>query len=122
MKMFQDTLISEPVDMDNIWASEGIFVGSTDAYTIQVTFIGLPTGKFYLEYSIDKGNPERGGPSASFNVDSYIPLRNSEQLIEEAGTHTWSCTNTGYRWVRVVWLPDVGTGQIVEAQVSGRSV
>jgi len=121
MKIFQDTLISAPVDMATRWTSDAIFVGLTDTYTIQLTFIGIPEGKLALEYSIDKGNAEKGGILASANVDTYILLRGSEQLINEAGTHTWSCTNTGYRWVRAVWEPSVGEGSIVEAQIAGRS-
>lgn len=121
MRIFQTSLIASPIDMDFSWKSDTVFVGLTDTYTVQLSFIGVPVGTLKLEYSIDKGNSEKGGPEGAVGVDTYVVLRGSEQSIEEAGTHTWSCTNTGYRWVRIIWEPSYGTGQIVEAQIAGRS-
>jgi len=121
MKLFYSSLISEPADMSTLWNSPTYFVGLTDTYTIQLTFIGIPEGTLSLECSIDKGRSEAGSTDSFGLVDTFVPINNSEQLITEAGTHTWSCTNTGYRWVRVRWVPSAGDGEIVEAQISGRN-
>lgn len=108
--------------MGTSWSSDALYVGLIDTYTIQLTFIGTPVGTLILECSIDKGHPERGSiPAAAEGVDTWVPITKSDQDITEAGTHTWSATNTGYRWVRARWTPSSGDGEIVEAQISGRN-
>lgn len=117
MRISNDTIISSPVNMSNSWTSEPIWLGHLPGYSIQLFFSGTPGGIFRLQCSNDK---EQNVETAQ-GVQNWVIIAGSSQLLSEAGDHTWSVADAGYRWVRVQWIPALGSGgQLNIARFNGK--
>lgn len=116
MRVSNDTLLSEPVDLSADWNSPPIWLGHIAGYSIQLVFSGTPSGAFRLQVSNDK---ETSVESAA-GVTNWTTMTGSTQLITEAGDHTWSIADSSYRWARVQWLAGVGTGSLDGAQFNAK--
>jgi hypothetical protein len=74
-------------------------------YSIQVEFVGTPTGTFYLECSND---PVPQGPNSSPET-GYMPtnwtiVADSSEQVVAAGDITWNVFDVMYTWVRLVYI------------------
>lgn len=109
--------LSAPAVMDPIWTAHVL------DFSIQLIFDGTPAGEFKLQASSDKGTSTQGeGFYDLRNLGNWTDIECSNQLISEAGDHMWMGTNVGFRWVRVVWTPSGGSGNLTSAQFSTKGL
>lgn len=119
MRISNDTIISAPVNMANAWTSDPLWLGHLTDYSIQLFFSGTPGGILRLQCSNDK----ESHVETAQNVQNWSLIAGSTQVVGEAGDHTWAVSDAGYRWVRVQWVPALGSGgQIDEARFNGKGV
>ncbi len=127
MRINQENLLV--VDGDTVTASLGanlelkpIYLGHVANYSIQLFFSGSPVGTLKLQASNDAGSPNSSREAQKYmGVQNWTDIKGSDQAITEAGDHMWQVENTGYIWVRVVYIRDSGTGNIdlANANVKG---
>ena len=113
MRVSNDTLITgdtESIAVD--WTSEAISLQYLNYYSIQLEFDGFISGSFFLEYS----NTEDLKKAVWSFVDG------SNQVITEAGDHTWEVREAAYRWVRVRWDHNMGTGVLTSARFNAKGL
>lgn len=118
MRIGSDSLIDASIDLSSPWTSSAIWVGHVNQYSIQLVFDGMPEGTWRLQASADKGNDAATEAYMSVGVQNWTTVEGSSQLIDEAGDHAWNVSESGYRWVRVQWLPSAGTGNLTSARYS----
>lgn len=118
MRIGNDTLITESVDMSLPWESPWIWLGHVGAFSISLGFEGNPNGVLSLQCSNDKGRDDAAAQTnREINIENFSTVSNSEQPITDGGDHTWNYHAVpGFRWVRVKWLPTSGTGTITHAR------
>lgn len=117
MRISNDSIISAPVNMSSAWTSEPLWLGHLADYSIQLFFTGAPGGVFRLQCSNDK---EQSVEFAQ-NVENWTLVMGSTQAVLEAGDHTWAVTGAPYRWVRVQWIPALGSGgTLTLARINGK--
>lgn len=116
MRIANDTIISAPESLAISWTSDPIWLGHVADYSIQLIFTGTPQGVFRLQCSNDK---ETNVETAA-GVANWTHVAGSTQSIDEAGDHTWSVSDAGYRWVRVQWIPMTGTGTLTAARFNSK--
>ncbi len=74
-------------------------LGDLETYAIAINFSGSDlTGTLTLECSNDGSD--------------FVTVAGSSQSITLAASHLWNVTGTGYRFIRVFWDYDTGTGTI----------
>lgn len=119
MRISNDTLIQAPVDLSSNWTSEPFWLGHLKDYSIQLLFTGAPLGVFRLRCSNDREQNVEGAQG----VQNFTLIAGSTQTIDEAGDHTWTVYNAGYRWVQVQWIAAIGsTGSLESARINGKGV
>lgn len=117
MRISNDSIILAPVSLANAWTSEPIWLGHLADYSIQLFFTGAPGGVFRLQCSNDK---EQSVETAQ-GIKNWSLVMGSTQTIQEAGDHTWAVADASYRWVRVQWIPMLGSsGTLTEARMNGK--
>ena len=116
MRISNDTIISGPVDLSANWTSEPIWLGHISAYSIQLFFSGTPNGAFRLQCSNDKEQ----NVETAVGVTHWTTVAGSSQVIDEAGDHTWTVREAGYRWVRVQWISGLGAGSLDVAKFNAK--
>lgn len=123
MRIANDTLIDAPQSLASNFTSEGFWLGHIVNYSIQLTFSNNPNGTFSLECSNDKGNEDKGnGGWNSQGVTNWTTVGDSQQAVTASGDHTWTVENCGYRWVRVKFTRNSGSGQLDTARVNAKGV
>lgn len=118
MRIANNSLIEDPVSMDASFILMPLFLGSIIDYSIQLVFTGAPMGSFKLQCSNDPA-PNMTMPQVIVqyeNVINWTDVKDSEQVISEAGDHLWNVQDCGYQWVRVVYTNTLGTGSLVDAR------
>jgi len=80
---------------------EALYLGHIVNFSIQLVFNGNPNGTFKIQASNDDEEAQHGD-----KVSTWTDIVGSSQLINEAGNHMWTVENSGFAWVRVVWLDD----------------
>jgi hypothetical protein len=118
VRISNDDIINGPVDLSANWTSDPIWLGHLYAYSVQLKFSGAPNGVFRLQCSNDKETDV----STAAGVVNWTLYAGSSQVITEAGDHTWSVSDAGYRWVRVQWLAGLGTGSLDSAKFNAKGV
>lgn len=108
---------SGPITLSTTWTGPSIFIGHAAHYSMYLEFSGVPEGTFVLEYSNDIIEPTMGQQASKFAV-----VIDSEQIIDEAGTHGWSVENAGYRWVRAKYQYTAGVGVLGTANFHSKGV
>lgn len=117
MRISNDTILQAPVDMTSAWTSEPIWLGHLRDFSIQLFFTGNPVGVFRLQCSNDR---EQSVETAA-GVTNWSIMSGSTQTIEEAGDHTWAIADAGYRWLRIQWIPGLGSsGSIDTGRINGK--
>lgn len=113
-----DSIIVGSVDLSSSWTSEPVWLGYLTDYSIQLIFDGAPVGVFRLQCSNDR---EQNVETAQ-GVSNWTIVQASTQTISAAGDHTWAVAGAGYRWVRVQWVPGMGsTGNLTVARVNAKA-
>jgi hypothetical protein len=119
MRIGSYSLITSAVDMTVPWTSEALWIAHVQQFSISLLFSGTPEGTLKLQCSNDEGNESAASDAnRSVDVDNWSNVADSSQLIDEAGDHTWSVMQPGYRWIRVVWTPSASTGSLTSARIS----
>jgi hypothetical protein len=117
MRVSNDTILSAPIDMSVAWTSDAIWLGHLRDFSIQLIFTGTPLGIFRLQCSNDR---ETNVETAS-GVTNWSIMSGSTQSISEAGDHTYAIADAGYRWLRIQWIPGLGSsGSINVARINGK--
>ncbi len=111
MRIGNDRIEVNTSDMSQTITGAPIWLGHICNFAIQVVFSGTPSGVWFLQASNDLG-----GRPEDPEVINWTLVKGSEQLITEAGDHMWNVQNCGYRWVRCVYIPTLGSG-ILESAV-----
>ncbi len=101
--------------MTTSFKSIGIDLNQTVLYSIEAVFTGSPVGSFNLEVSNDivpvassANAPVADNPAA--NVVNWVTYTGSSTAVAGPGNFLWNCLEAGYRWVRVSYTADSGTG------------
>jgi len=116
VRVGSDSLISAPVDWSTAWVSPALSLRHVVNYNIQVAWNGTLAGMLHLQLSNDAGNTDQSGTIASTALTTWTDVTGSEQLVAGAGDHSWQVQNAGYLWVRVVWSPTSGSGNLNSAR------
>jgi hypothetical protein len=83
---------SQPILLDQIYG-----------FSFQAVFTGAPEGSFKLQVSNDD-------KSFGFTPVNWTDVTGSTQIITEAGDIVWNFNGAFYKWVKVVYTRDAGTG------------
>jgi hypothetical protein len=117
MRVTNDSIISNSVDLSTSWVSDPIWLGHMRDFSIQLFFNGLPNGVLRLQCSNDRENI----PDTNSGVNNWSLVQGSTQAIAAAGDHTWAVSDAGYRWVRVQWIPGMSSeGAIYNGRINGK--
>jgi hypothetical protein len=116
VRVGSDNLISAPIDWSTAWVSPALSLRHVVNYSIQLAWTGSLSGMLHLQLSNDAGNTDLSGTIASSDLSHWTDITGSEQLVVGAGDHSWQVQNAGYLWVRAVWAPVSGAGNIVSAR------
>ena len=117
MRVKNELLISGATPLDDNWTSRGAWLGHVGQYSIQLVFTGDVAGTFSLQVSNDEGNiAAQTLPNQEDGVDNWSTITGSQQIVDEAGTHTWDIEGAGHNWVRVVFESDDSDGSLVSAR------
>lgn len=109
--------------MSTDFTSDALYLGNIVNYSIQLVFIGSPTGTFKLQCSNDPGSPSSPGRAPQSNtVVNWTDVTDSTQGVSAAGNHVWNVENCGYVWVRVVYTAAYGNGLLLVARASVKGV
>jgi hypothetical protein len=117
-----------PTDMSIPIIFKPIYLGHVANYSIQIVFTwnlvgGPPTGTFKLQNSSDMGNPNSQGDSAKYvKVQNWTDVSNSTFTVTEAGDVMWEVENSGAEWVRAVWTPTSGNGNVTIARAKVKGI
>lgn len=112
-RVSNDTLIvEEGQSLSSDWISKAIPLDYLTNYTIQLAFDGIIAGNFYLECSSGKDIDEA----------VWTLIDGSNQVIDEAGDHTWDVRDAGYKFVRVCWAYSGGTGNLTFARFNAKGI
>lgn len=124
MRIGNDNLQIDGVDMSVEITSEPLWLGHIVNYSLQFVFTGSPSGNFKLQCSNDAGNPNAGKevPPADYEVVNYTDVADSAVTVSGAGNVTYDVQNAGYRWVRFVWTPTSGSGTLTSARFNIKGV
>ena len=122
MRIANDTLIQQTVDLSTSWSSDAIYLGQVANYSIQLVFVGNLEGSFKLQCSNDAGRPSSGRPYTSNQVENWTNISGSTQVVDEEGNHTWDVENTGHAWVRVTWSPTAASATLTSARFTLKGV
>lgn len=117
MRVTNDSIISDAVDLSNSWVSEPIWLGHMRDFSIQLFFTGTPSGVFRLQCSNDRENIA----DTNVGITNWGMVQGSTQTISASGDHTWAVSDAGYRWVRVQWIAGMGSvGSLTSARINGK--
>lgn len=105
------------ISMASSFDMKPVWLGHIAYYSIQLVFIGTPTGNFKLQASNDLGSINSASESNQDNdILNWTDIADSAQAITAGGDHMWTVENAGYNWVRVVWTQTAGTGTLISAR------
>ena len=123
MRIFNDQVIFDNLDMSVSRQSEPIYLGHIMHYSIQLKYTGSPAGTFKLQVSNDLGEIDAQTRLVQGRaVQNWTDVADSAITISAAGDCMWTVENIGYRWARVVYIASSGTGTIVSARANGKGV
>ncbi len=122
MRVGSDSLIDSSVDWSTAWEGPALSLRHVVNYSSQMAWDGTLNGMLKLQLSNDYGNTDNGGTMAANALPHWTDITGSEQLIAGAGDHAWQVQNSGYLWVRVVWAPASGTGNLTNARFSTKGM
>lgn len=130
MRILNDTLAvngveisKSPIDLTTAINIDPMWLGHSSMFSVQLQFTGAPEGEFKLQVSNDHGVSHKGeGFYDLRQLGLWTDVDCSEQLVSEAGDHTWNFENPGFRWARVVWTPTGGSGELISARVNAKGV
>lgn len=123
MRISNDELTFDSTDLSGSAVSEAYWLGHVANYSISLLFTGAPVGEFKLQCSNDLGSSASNKEALrSAEVVNWSDVKDSTQAIAEAGDHTWTVRDAGYRWVRVVWTPTSGTGTLTVARINTKGI
>jgi hypothetical protein len=115
---YVNVIQSGPVNVVSGLTSQGYYVGHVTNYALQAVFTGAPVGILKIQISCDIGNPNASGPYMDDNIVNWIDLPGASSSISGAGQVLLSLVDAGYSWVRVVYTPTSGTGNISVCQLN----
>lgn len=116
MSVANDNIIpGNPISLATSWTSEPVYVYQIVLLSIQLVFTGTPVGTFSLECSNDEYD-------SKLAPQNWTKIAGSAQDVTEAGDHTWNIQDAGYRWIRVVYTADSGTGTLTVARYNGKGI
>jgi hypothetical protein len=96
---------SGTVDLSASAELEPVWLGHIVHYSVQLVFSGTPAGTFKLQASNDVGSVNS---ASSVNQDSGIvnwtDLSGQSAVISASGNYLFVAENSGYCWVRLVWV------------------
>lgn len=123
MRIHNQTLTLSSTDMSQTSiTSSGIWLGHISDFSIQLVFTGSPVGTFKLQASNDQGNEDKGnGGWSDSGVTNWTDL-DSAQAISAAGNLMYNYRGAGFRWVRLVYTKDSGTGTITVARANCKGI
>lgn len=121
MRIYNEQLVANALDLDADWESKPVWLGHIVFASIQLKFSGVPEGTFKLQISNDVGQENNGEPAQYNKVETWTDFDGSEQVVDEAGTHVWYIENLPVRWLRVVfsYTGGIGTLDSAKANVKG---
>lgn len=106
---FDQTEIISAGDMSDDLESIGIDLQQLLSYSIQAVFTGSPSGAFKLQWSNDNVQVASGTNPAA-NVVNWTDYTGTSQTISAAGNYGWVGAWAGFRWIRLVYTDDSGSG------------
>jgi hypothetical protein len=119
-------IVNDQVEMPTNLAinqvSTPVWLGHIPYFSIQLVFTGPIVGEFKLQASNDTGPNERANISDTDTLINWTDVQDSTQAISAAGSHLWSVSDAGYKWVRVVWTATSGTGVLTSARFNGKGI
>lgn len=122
MRVGSDSFIDTAEDWSTAWISPALSLRHVVNYSIQLGWTGTLNGMLKLQLSNDYGNTDNGGTLAATELPHWTDITGSEQLVAGAGDHSWQVQNAGYLWVRAVWAPASGTGNLTNARFSTKGM
>ena len=105
MKVKSESLISDPVVLDDDFTFEAIELLNTVNFAIEVVTSDTGTGSFKLQASCSdpaKNYPTQGEP-INIPDDEWVDIANSSQAITGGDKVMWNYQNAGFNYVRVVY-------------------
>ena len=90
-------------DQTSVWYD----LGEQKAYAIVCALSGVDVkGTMSLEACVGSDNPNTDASAV------YAAIPNSSQAVDNSTDVVYNVDGAGYRWVRVKWLKDSGTGNL----------
>ncbi len=102
--------------------SDGIWLGNISDFSIQVVFTGSPVGTFKLQASNDMGNEDKGNGGWSSALVTHWTDLDSGVAVSAAGNVMFNYRGSGFRYVRLVYTKDSGTGTITVSRFNGKGI
>lgn len=96
--------------MTSAFFSHGVDLNQVAFFSIQAVWTGSPVGKLSIQISNQDVNPTINSPNQASNVTNWTDYTGSSTDVNGAGDFLWNAHSSGYRWVRVKWIPTSGTG------------
>ena len=105
-------------DMSSDIESIGLDINQSFSWSIQAVWTGEPTGSFAIQISNDivpvaasGAYPIGSNPGA--NVINWTTYSNSIlDVVADDGNWTWVAQLPPYRWIRLIYLADEGSGTV----------
>lgn len=111
MKYVHATLMTNG-DMSGNLESNGEDLNQIFMFSIQAIFPGSPVGSLKLQVSNDSVPVSPVATNPSNNVVNWVDYTQSITPVSSAGNFMWIVSDSGYRWVRLVYTAISGTGQL----------
>lgn len=123
MRVANEDLITEAVDLSANAELRPIWLGHIAQYAIQLVFTGAPQGNFKLQASNDKGDVNAASrANQDVGIVNWTDVAGSPATVSAAGNIMWNAENVGYNWVRVVWTQTGGSGSLDSAKIYVKGV
>lgn len=118
MRIANENLLTTAVDMSVSFQLRAVWLGHICNYAIQLVFTGSPVGTLRIQGSCDAGTPDGGLSPQASGVSNWSDITPSDVAITTAGSALINVQNSGYNWVRLVYVSTSGIGSLTSARVN----
>ena len=109
---FDNTLVVNAADASVTVTSSAITLENIFGYAIQVVFTGSPVGSLKLQASCDQGSNPINASAIGAGITNWNDIAGTTVAISSAGLTLYNMDAQYYKWVRIVYTPDSGTGTV----------